>query len=176
MSDPFGEAWFGPASCKAVQRLAAATNGLGGRVVEVGCWTGRSTVHIAQGVHPGTVCAVDTWEGSPGEPSADLAAARDVFAEFNRNVSDFCRGNVETFRMGWRDYFAQDRGPIRFLHIDAEHTYREVFDNIEAALPLMVAGGVICGDDVHHPPVVQAVTEHFGNDWRREASLWIYEV
>ena len=72
---------------------------------------------------------------------ADLAAQRDVFAEFNQNVTDFCRGNVEVHRMGWREYFAQDRGPIRFLHIDAEHTYREVFDNIEAALPLMVAGG-----------------------------------
>ena len=53
---------------------------------------------------------------------------------------------------------------------------REVFDNIEAALPLMVAGGIICGDDAHHPPVIQAVTEHFGSDYRRDATLWIYEV
>lgn len=176
MSDPFGEQWFSAASCKTVQRLAAATNGLGGRVVEVGCWTGRSTIHIAQGVYPGTVNAVDTWAGSPGEISAELAADRDVFAQFSTNVADFTRGNVEIHRMGWRDYFAEDRGPIRFLHIDAEHSYREVFDNIESALPLMVAGGVICGDDVHHPPIVQAVTEHFGTNWRREASLWIFEV
>lgn len=176
MTDPFGEAWFGPASCKAVQRLVASTQGLGGRVVEVGCWTGRSTVHIAQGCYPHRVQAVDTWEGSPGEISAELAAHRDVFAQFQQNIADFTRGNVDIHRMGWRDYFDQDRGPIRFLHIDAEHTYREVFDNIESALPLMVAGGVICGDDVHHPPIVQAVTDHFGTNWRREASLWIHEV
>ena len=174
----FDEEWFGAASCKAVQRLVAATQGLGGRVIEVGCWQGKSTIHIAQGCYPTIVHAVDTWEGSPGEPSADIAGlpTRDVFAEFNENIAELTRGNVETHRMGWRQYFDEDRGPIRFMHVDAEHTYREVFDNIEAALPLMVAGGIICGDDVHHPPVVQAVTEHFGNDWRRDASLWIHEV
>lgn len=172
----FTEDWFAAPSCKAVQRLVAQTKGLGGRVIEVGCWEGKSTVHIAQGCYPTKVQAVDTWEGSPGEISAELAATRDVFATFNENIRDLTRGNVETHRMGWREYFALDRGPIRFIHIDAEHTYREVFDNIAEVLPLMVAGGVICGDDVHHPPIVQAVTEHFGNDWRREASLWIFEV
>ena len=172
----FTEDWFGAPSCKAVQRLVAQTQGLGGRVIEVGCWEGKSTVHIAQGCYPAKVQAVDTWEGSPGEISSELAAERDVFATFNENISELTRGNVETYRMGWRDYFAQDRGPVRFIHIDAEHTYREVFDNITEVLPLMVAGGVICGDDVHHPPIVQAVTEHFGTNWRREASLWIHEV
>lgn len=178
MSDPFGEQWFSAASCKTVQRLAAQTRGLDGRIIEVGCWTGRSTVHIAHGCYPAVVQAVDTWEGSPGEISADLAGQPDrhVYAEFLGNVTELTRGNVEPHRMGWREYFAQDRGPVRFIHIDAEHTHREVFDNIAEVLPLMVAGGVICGDDVHHPPVVQAVTEHFGTTWRREASLWIWEA
>jgi predicted O-methyltransferase YrrM len=176
VTDPFGEQWYGPSSCKTVQALVAQTKGLSGRVVEVGCWTGRSTVHIARGCYPDPVHAVDTWEGSPGEISADLARERDVFVQFTENVADFTRGNVEVHRQGWRDYFAEDKGPIRFLHIDAEHTYREVFDNIATVLPLMVAGGIVCGDDVHHPPIVQAVTEHFGTDWRREASLWIHEV
>jgi predicted O-methyltransferase YrrM len=172
----FTEEWFGAASCRAVQRLVAQTQGLGGRVIEVGCWEGKSTIHIAQGCYPAKVQAVDTWEGSPGEISADLAAGRDVFATFNENIAELTRGNVEVHRIGWREYFEMDRGPIRFLHIDAEHTYREVFDNIAAALPLMVAGGVICGDDVHHPPIVEAVTDHFGTAWRREASLWIWEA
>jgi predicted O-methyltransferase YrrM len=172
----FTEAWYPPASCKTVQRLVAQTHGLGGRIVEVGAWEGMSTIHIARGAYPAFVDVVDTWAGSPGEVSADLAAERDVFATFSENVADLTRGNVEVHRMGWREYFESDRGPIRFLHIDAEHTYREVFDNIEAALPLMVPGGVICGDDAHHPPVVEAVTDHFANEWRHEATLWIHEV
>jgi len=172
----FDEEWYSPASCKAVQRLVAQTQGLGGRVVEVGCWQGRSTIHIAQGCHPAKVQCVDTWAGSPGEISSELAAGRVVFAEFTENMSELTRGNYEVHRMGWREYFEQDRGPVRFLHIDAEHTYAEVFDNIAAAYPLMVAGGVICGDDVHHPPIVDAVNDYFGTNWRRDASLWVVEI
>ncbi len=170
--DPFGEQWFYPASCKAVAGLVRATRGLPGRVVEIGCWTGRSTVHIAHAAYPDTVHAVDTWNGSPGEISSELAAERDVFAQFLENMDDLTRGNVVPHRMGWRDYLAEDQTPVRFCHIDAEHTYREVFDNIEAIRPLMVAGGILCGDDAHHPPVIQAVTEQFGT-YDRDASLWI---
>lgn len=174
--DPFGEQWFSVASCKAIKALVQSTRGLPGRVVEVGCWTGRSTVHVAWGAYPEVVHAVDTWEGSPGEISADLAAERDVYEQFLKNMADFTQGNVEPHRMGWRAYFAEDRGPVRFCHIDAEHTYVEVRDNIAAVLPLMVPGGIICGDDAHHPPVMQAVTEAFGTNFTREASLWIHEV
>lgn len=170
----FTEEWFGVGSCRAVRRLVESTRGLPGRVIEVGCWQGRSTVHIAHGAYPDTVHAVDTWQGSPGEISADLASGRDVFAEFTTNIAELTRGNVEAHRMGWRDYFAQDRGPVRFCHIDAEHTYAEVRDNIAAVLPLMVEGGVLCGDDAHHPPVIDAVTDTLGPT-RREASLWIWE-
>ena len=104
----FTEDWFGAPSCKAVQRLVAQTQGLGGRAIEVGCWAGTSTVDIAQGCSPAKVQAVATWEGAPGAISPELAAERDVFATFNENISELTRGNVETYRMGWRDYFAQD--------------------------------------------------------------------
>ena len=40
-------------------------------------------------------------------------------------------------------------------------------------LPLMVAGGIICGDDAHHDPVITAVMDTLG-DYRREATLWIW--
>jgi predicted O-methyltransferase YrrM len=170
----FTEDWFGPASCAALSRLALHTNGLAGRVVEVGCWEGRSTIALANAAYPDTVHAVDTWAGSPGEISADLAAERDVFATFTANIAERTKGNVEAHRTGWRDYFNEDRGPIRFLHIDAEHTYEEVAANIAAAVPLMVAGGIICGDDAHHPPVIRAAREL--GDIHIEATLWVWEA
>lgn len=171
----FTEDWFGFDSQRALQHAAICTNGVEGRVVEVGCWEGRSTVALAHAVAPEIVHAVDTWEGSPGEPSADLAATegRDVFATFTENVAELTRGNVESHRMGWREYFVADATPIRFLHIDAEHTYQEVFDNILTALPLMAVGGIICGDDVHHPPVKQAVLDTLG-EFQERATLWIW--
>ena len=171
----FTEEWFGEASQLALARLATLTDGVPGRVIEVGCWEGRSTVALANAVHPATVDAVDTWAGSPGEISADLAGRRDVYATFADNVAELTAGNVAPHRMGWRDYFAADLGPVRFIHIDAEHTYREAFDTITTVLPLMSPGGIICGDDAHHLPVISAVVDALG-PVDREATLWVWEV
>lgn len=158
----FTEEWFCVESQAALADLAASVADLDGDIVEVGCWEGRSTVALANAVRPDKVHAVDTWQGSPAEISADIAAGRDVFATFLGNVTELTDGNVVPHCMGWREYFADHHKPVRFIHIDAEHTYREVFDNITAVLPLMVPGGVICGDDVHHPPIQQAVFETLG--------------
>lgn len=171
----FTEDWFCEQSQAAIADLARTVADIDGDIVEVGCWEGRSTVALANAVHPERVHAVDTWQGSPGEISADLAAGRDVLHTFLDNIAELTDGNVVPHCMGWRDYFEDHRAPIKFLHIDAEHTYREVLDNITAALPLMVSGGVICGDDVHHPPIQQAVFEALGAA-SVTATLWHWRV
>jgi predicted O-methyltransferase YrrM len=171
----FTEEWFCVESQQALAALAESTNHLDGDVVEVGCWQGRSTVALAGAVRPAVVHAVDTWQGSPNEISADLAGERDVLHEFLENMAELTDGNVVPHVMGWREYFADHRHPVRFIHIDAEHSYREVFDNIAEVLPLMVSGGVICGDDVHHPPVQQAVFEQLGSV-AVTATLWHWRV
>lgn len=167
----FHEDWFGPASQRVLASLVETTEKIPGRVVEVGSWEGRSTIALANAIAPDFVDAVDTWAGSPGEISADLAAHRDVFATFTANIAEATEGNVDAYRMGWRDYLAEDRSPVRFLFIDAEHTYEEVRDTIAGFLPLMAEGGIVCGDDVHHPPVRRAVLEAFG-DACVDATLW----
>ena len=171
----FTEEWFGEASQKVLASLAGSVRTVSGTVVEVGCWEGRSTVALANAVWPLNVRAVDTWQGSPGEISADLAAERDVFASFQRNIVSLTRGNVWPYRMGWREYFAENRDPVKFCHIDATHSYEEVRENIETVLPLMVPGGVLCGDDAHHGPVQRAVLDVFG-DVPVEATLWYWRA
>ena len=168
---PFNEEWFPRESQEALRELYRLTDGVEGRVIEVGCWEGRSTVALALACHPEVVHAVDTWDGSPGEISAELAQERDVYATFQQNIAALTSGNVRPFRIGWRDFFAEHPGPIRFMHIDAEHSYREVFDNITTALPMLADGAVICGDDAHHPPVRDAVLAHFP-DAEVIATLW----
>jgi predicted O-methyltransferase YrrM len=172
----FTEEWFSPASCAALAALARSTLTLDGRIIEVGCWEGKSTVALANAVAPATVHAVDTWQGSPGEISSELASQRDVFATFLGNVVALTAGNIETHRMGWREYLADDLSPVRFIHIDAEHTYREVADNVTAVLPLMVPGGVICGDDVHHAPVIDGARAALGGDVQTYSTLWYWQV
>lgn len=172
MSVKFTERWFGPESCSVLTRLVKGVQFLSEPIVEIGSWEGRSTVALANAAFPKVVHAIDTWQGSPGEPSADLAAERDVFAQFSENVGHLTLGNVEVHRAGWRDV---DPFPCAMLFIDAEHTYREVYDTIETWLPFVKSGGVICGDDVHHPPIQQAVSEWFP-DATREATLWIAKL
>lgn len=167
----FHEEWFGPESQAALADLYDKVSDLEGDVVEVGCWEGRSTVALANACYPTTVRAVDTWLGSPGEISFKLAAERDVYAQFLTNVEEQTAGNVIPFEMGWDEYFCKHAGPTRFLHIDAEHSYGQVRGNIEAALPHMVPGGIICGDDNHHPPVREAVSDVLGNAYLI-ATLW----
>ena len=168
----FHEDWFPGAACENLAALARQVVDLPGRIVEIGSWEGKSTIALANAVRPAEVHAVDTWNGSPGEPSAALAAQRDVYSTFTDNVTAWTCGNVTPFRMDWRDYFAADQSPCRFVFIDAEHTYEQVKATLDVVVPLMVPGGVICGDDVHHEPVMRAVVERFGPDVPWIANLW----
>lgn len=164
----FTEEWFGEASQRALADLYAKVAEREGDIVEVGCWEGRSTIALANACAPAWVRAADTWQGSPGEVSETLARERDVLATFLANTAGM---NIDVYVMGWRDYFADHHNPIRLIHIDATHTYDEVAGNIDTVLPFMVSGGVLCGDDAHHPPVQRAVLDRFP-DAGLTASLW----
>lgn len=172
MEPGFTEQWFPEQSQTRLAELADRVSDVDGTIIEIGSWEGRSTIALANAVHPRTVHAVDTWLGSPGEISSQLAAERDVFAQFHTNIDAYTDGNVIAHRIAWRDFVRADWvAPVAFVFIDAEHTYREVRDTIAAFMPLMSPGGVICGDDAHHPPVRQAALEAFP-DADHVATLW----
>ena len=170
----FTEEWFGEFSQQTLADLVREVADVNGLLVEVGSWEGRSTIAMANAAYPREVHAVDTWHGSPGEISATLAAERDVYAQFSTNILHFTQGNVVPHRMGWRDYFAEMTDPVALCFIDAEHTYDEVRANIEAVEPLLVSGGILCGDDMHHEPVRLAVLDTLGTSPTALASLWIW--
>lgn len=169
----FTEEWFAPPSVEYLCELVEQVAPIPGLIVEIGSWEGRSTCALANAAHPRMVHAVDTWEGSPGEISSELAKDRDVFTRWTQNIAELTKGNVIAHRMGWREYVPQIDQPIALAFIDAEHTYREVFDNVTALLPLMSKGGVLCGDDAGHPPVTRAVLDALPRDdvWVK-ASVW----
>ena len=167
----FTEQWFPPESQQRLAELVESVAGVDGAIIEIGSWEGRSTVAMANAAHPRQIHAVDTWLGSPGEVSSGLAAERDVHAQFCANINTMTNGNVVVHRMGWRDFAVDFDEPIALLFIDAEHTYREVHDTIRWGWPLISAGGVICGDDAHHPPVRQAVLDVL-TDAKHIATMW----
>ena len=153
----FTEDWFGEDSQEVLAGLVRSVASIDGQIIEIGAWEGRSTIAMANAAYPRVIDTIDTWEGSPNEPSEELAALRDVHATWVQNVAEGTKGNVNEHRMGWRDFTPTQ--PVALVFIDAEHTYREVFDAITAMLPHMAPGGVICGDDNHHPPIQQALCD-----------------
>jgi predicted O-methyltransferase YrrM len=158
----FHENWFGKPKQKRLQQALDACKAQHGEVMEVGCWEGRSTIMIANHFHPATVHCVDHWQGDLTNLKsgvAALAAERDVYADFIENMDEATQGNYAVHRMGWRDLAPSWEQKLRFLFIDGEHTYPEVKDNIEWALPFMEPGGVIAGDDGTVSGVWKAVTE-----------------
>ena len=146
MTDTFGEQWFCQQSQDLLAELGRSVKDVDGLIIEIGSWTGRSTCALANAVYPRVVHAVDTWAGSPGEISSELAAQRDVFAQWQANVAEFTKGNVISHRLGWREYVPQIDQPVALVFIDAEHTEVEVRENVQAVLTLVAPSGVICGD------------------------------
>jgi len=166
----FHEDWF----CTLSQEVLA---GLGrqapdGEIVEIGSWEGRSTIALANAVHPRIVHCVDTWDGSPGEPSAHLARGRDVFGQFQANIDAWTDGNISIHRGDWRHWQPET---CALVFIDATHTRSEVAANIATYLPLMVSGGIICGDDMGDREVRAGICDILDpNEVDVHASLWIW--
>lgn len=165
----FTEDWMSDDQCAALASLARMAPK--GAAVEIGAWEGKSTIAIA-GVRE--VAVVDTWAGNIDEgadhPSVRAAAERDVFAQFLHNVRAFgVRDTADVYRLDWRAYIWPDN--LAFVHLDAAHDAETVRAQLDAALPRMVAGGIICGDDFAAPGVHVPVLERLPNA-QSNGKLW----
>lgn len=170
----FTENWFRQPARDTLAALAASAPD--GMVLEIGAWEGRSTVVIANTVAPRILHTVDTWAGASTDITGELAAQRDVHAVWQANVAELTVGNVIGHRMGWRDFVPTIDGPVGFCFIDAEHTYTEVADNINALLPLLSDDAVLCGDDAGHPPVAEALADTLGGAVDIDGVVWSWKM
>jgi predicted O-methyltransferase YrrM len=139
-------------------------------IIEVGSWKGRSTHALLSGC-PGTVWAVDHFEGNIGEEEARKEAReKDIHAEFMANVGQF--PNLRLLRMANLEAakLFEDRS-VDMVFIDGGHRYEEVKADLIAWLPK--AKKLICGHDYCWPSVKQAVDEVFGKPDFLCESIWI---
>lgn len=147
----FTEDWYPDAQMAELRRQYESVRQLTGRVVEIGCWEGKSTVILANTCYPEILIAVDWWRGNVAEAidhiSVATARERDVFSVFKKNIEDMTRGNVDIRMVDCFDFLRDFRQPVKFCHIDASHDYASVRRTIEMLLPIVVPGGVLCGDD-----------------------------
>ena len=147
----FHENWYSSFQCDDLMGLVKNVKDIKGSIVEIGCWEGKSTSHIANACYPEIVICNDNWIGSPEDLNVTrLAKERDVYSQFLINMDTLTKGNYSVEKKDCFEFLQNFNEPIKFIHIDAMHDYKNVFDTIQIVLPKMVKGGILCGDDFNN--------------------------
>lgn len=151
------------------------------RIVEVGCYQGRSTTAMALAMPAGGLLyAVDDWRGEVDRPGVVCRTLRDLFLTNCGRLIE--AGSVLTVNVrsvcAARALAAAGIHPVDMVHIDASHDYESVRADLAAWLPLVRPGGRLVGHDIDQEPVRRAVDDVLGaGNWRRAAdALWCYDV
>lgn len=160
---------------KMLALYAIAKETVCGDVVEIGTWWGRSAYFLSQlavGFNLGNLLCIDPWsdEGIISKDADELVSstfdkysANEAFQIFLMNLLPYSRGNINYLRMPAAEalkLYRQTRsihspefgetpycGNIAILHIDGNHAYEAVFDDIRFWAPWVLAGGWIVMDD-----------------------------
>lgn len=165
----------------------------GAHFVEIGVWQGKSVCYAAVEIINSEknirLDAVDTFEGSPNEPTIQ----RDLnkLKEQEKELKDVFLKNIEpvkdVVKMVHMDSVSaskqyEDRS-LDFVFIDGSHLYEAVRADIDAWLPKVKIGGYIGGHDIDGPEefngVRQAVDETFGEDieiFNKGWASWLHQV
>ena len=70
-----------------------------------------------------------------------------------------------------RELQAKGSPGFDMVFIDGAHDYENVKADIQAWKPLVRPGGLLCGHDWGHPPIVQAVRELLGTP-ESSSTIW----
>jgi hypothetical protein len=131
---------------------------------EIGAHRGRSS-YILASKGPGIV--IDHFRGTPNQP-LEKGYVRD---SFDRNMRDM---PVTVLEAKFADV-ADKVGEIRFLHLDADHSYAATRRAFELYAPKLAVGcHVVLHDAVgdHWPGVARfAATLHKNDDWEHVADV-----
>lgn len=154
-------------------------------IVEIGSWKGRSTrgLGLAAMGTGGVVFAVDAWQGSASEPTDSLVNAvpgHEAFDAFRAANADLLsmgyivplhlrsvEAAVAMRRLGMEQH-------IDLLFVDGDHRYECVKADLEAWLPLVKPGGVVCGHDwTREEDVARAVREFLPDAQGAVGGMWL---
>lgn len=134
-------------------------------IYEIGSYAGRSTRALADNTK-GVVHAIDGWNTAnyAGNNSGAVIfnTNEQIFNQFYCNMKDHIEsGKVIVPFKNWEDYYPKQCAD--FIFIDGEHSYENVKRDIEKALNLIQAGGILAGHDYAMPweGVIKAVNETF---------------
>jgi len=134
-------------------------------VVEVGSWTGVSTIHMASCLGPeGKVYAVDHWLGSAEHQPGQVFWYPFVPYLYEQFLSNVIHANmtdkiVPVKMTSLEASKALADLKIDLVYIDGSHDYHSVYADLNAWFPLVKGHGILCGDDWGYPGVYIAVKQ-----------------
>lgn len=151
----FHENWYDDNQLVNLSNLLNSVKNMDGKIIEIGCWEGKSTITLANNCFPETLICNDTWLGNIEEskctgvvhPTEEILQTRNVYATFIDNMNKCTEKNYLVVKQDCIEWLKNFNEPIKFIHIDGSHEYDSVFKTIDLVLPKMVKGGIICGDD-----------------------------
>ncbi len=153
------------------------------RIAEVGCWVGQSAlaIHAGFGIAGGHIDCVDTWKGTSGDVTGLVHEIRngefrqlDTFHKNTREIQDHITAFEGTSIEAAKQFDYEGR-QFDLVFIDADHSYEATKADIDAWLPLVRVGGVICGHDygiARYPGVRKAVDESLRGVQTTGGCMW----
>jgi SAM-dependent methyltransferase len=179
----FGENWF---SYPNLYKQMVEQFSSGSIFVEVGCWKGRSSCHLAVEIANSKkdiqFYCVDTWEGSvEHQNSGEKESLPTLYETFIDNMKP-----VESYYIPLKlssESASKKFGDksLDFVFLDASHEYEDVKNDIKNWLPKIKSGGILAGHDYYvdcydwFPGVKMAVNETLSNFSTQEI-CWVYKV
>ena len=131
--------------------------GVAGDIVEIGTFEGRFFIALALGLADGEAAlGIDTFhwpdDGVLARLSANCAAhglAGDRYSAWKADSRNVTADELRA-KLGGR--------PVRFFHIDGDHYYQSLSNDLELAHAVLHPDGVICVDDMLHPEYPTLIT------------------
>lgn len=135
---------------------------LDGKMVELGCWRGRSSYALWSGACTEDFTVVDTFGGTPGEETAFEDCGLQAMIDFTNNMMDrfdsvpnIIRGDSTESAIKFKD------GSVDFLFIDGDHSTEKLEADIRAWIPKIRSQGLMAGHDYDRETVKRAFANVF---------------
>ena len=142
-------------------------------IVEIGSYLGRSTRALADNAL-GIVYAIDDWHG-PRDVDWLTDEQRGAIADTFRKNMEGTKARVEMISSDHAAASVIETPDMVF--IDGDHEYASVKRDIDRWYARMALGGLLCGHDVNHVGVAQALRHTFGKyAIAPNTTIWYVEV
>ena len=160
-------------------------------IVEIGAWKGCSSAYLATEIYNSgkniKLDVVDLWTGEEDDPTAFttdtefMAYNKNIYPLFMKNLSPiYDKINMSAIQMSSaKASQLYDDKSLDFVFIDANHSYKEVKNDILNWLPKLKSGATFAGHDYNpnsFPGVIQAVNELFPNNFTVVGDVWFTKV